>query len=183
MRNLYTVLPFRVFFFFVVIVVGRLIQVRPYQELTEILTAGRAADSEREIVRATVIGSADEILVAARGAADFLTNGASVANLSETTDGIVLDVDPPLAVDTTGAALVALSSAIVGGKERTVVRGGDLVMIFGRRDAAGPLRADIISALPPAELYNDRLRAAVRVFVGGLGMLAAFFLLPPVARF
>jgi hypothetical protein len=183
MRNLNTALPFLLFFFFVIIFVGRLTQIRPYQELSESLSAGRAADSKREIVRATVLGSEDEILVAGRGTADFLTNGASVADLSETADKIVLDFDPPLIVDTTGAAPVTLSSAVVAGKERTVVRVGDVVTVFGRRVAAGPLRADIISALPPAELYSDRLRAAVRVFVGGLGMLAAFFMLPPVARF
>jgi hypothetical protein len=182
MRNLNSALPFPLFFF-VIIFVGRLTQIRPYQELTENLSAGRAADSKREIVRAMVIGLEDEVLVAGRGTADFLTNGASVADLPETADEIVLDVDPPLTVDTTGAALVALSSAVVGGKERTVVRAGDVVTVFGRRGAAGSLRADIISALPPAELYNDRLRSAVRVLVGGLGMFAAFFMLPPLARF
>ncbi len=181
-RNLYSALAFVFFIFFVVIFVGRLTEVRPYQELAESPIAGRVTDGDREIVRATVVGLSDEILVAGRGTADFLTNGATVADLSATAGEILLDTDPPLAVDTTGAALVALSSATVEGKERTVVRGGDVLTVFGRREGSGPLRADIISALPPADLYDDRLRAAVRVLVGGLGMLAAFFLLPPVVR-
>ena len=118
MRNLYSALAFVFFIFFVVIFVGRLTEVRPYQELSESPIAGRVTDGDREIVRATVVGLSDEILVAGRGTADFLTNGATVADLSATAGEILLDTDPPLAVDTTGAALVALSSATVEGKER-----------------------------------------------------------------
>ena len=182
MRNLYSILPFLFFFFFIVIFVGRLAELRPYQELAEGTSTGRAIADDREVVRATVVGTSGEILVAARGTPDFLTNGATVADLPETADEIALDVDPRLTVDTAGAALVALSSEVFAGKERTVVRGGDVVTVFGRREDAGSLRADIISSLPPADLYDARLRSTVKVFVGGLGMLAAFFLLPPIAR-
>ena len=182
MRNINSVLPFVFFLFFVVIFVGRLAEVRPYQELSQSLSVGRATDGEREVVRAVVVGEPGKILVAGRGTADFLTGGATVADLPDTGDEIILDTDAPVAVDTVGAALVVLSSGYVGGKERTVVRGGDVVTVFGRRDGSGLVRADVISALPPADLYRERLRSAARIFVGGLGMLAAFFLLPPAVR-
>lgn len=69
MRNLNSALPFLLLFFLVIIFVGQLTQICPYQGLTENLSAGRAADSKREIVRATVVGSENEVLVAGRGTA------------------------------------------------------------------------------------------------------------------
>ena len=182
MRSLHGALPFLLFFFAIVIFVGRLADVRPYQEMVRGLDVGTAVAGDQMVARGSVIGPAREAVVAGRGTADFLTGGATVADLAETSDQITLELDPSLSFTTKGAALVGLTSTRLAGKERTVVRGGDVVTVFARVGPGESLLAVTISALPPQQLYDDRLRTAVRVLLGGLGMLAAFYLLPVVIR-
>jgi len=182
MRSLHMALPFLLFFLAIIIFVGRLADARPYQDLVRGLDSGTAVEGDRIVARGRVAGPVGEPLVAARGKPDFLTNGATVASLDELPATITLELDPPLTVTTAGAALVGLPAMQVADKERTVVRGGDVVTVFGELDRDQSVRAATISALAPQELYDDRLRTAVRVLVGGLGMLAVFYLLPPTIR-
>ena len=182
MRNLHMALPLLLFFFAIIIFVGRLADARPYQELVRDFSVGTIAEGDRIVAWGQVAGPVGEPLVAARGTPDFLTNGATVAQLDELPVTITLELDPPLTVTTAGVALVGLSAMEVADRERTVVRGGDVVTVFGQLEGEAAVRAGTISALPPQELYDDCLRSAVRILVGGLGMLAVFYLLPPTIR-
>ena len=91
-------LPFLLFFFAIIIFVGRLADARPSQELVRDFEAGTAVAGDRIVARGRVAGPVGKPLVAARGMPDFLTNGATVAQLGELPATITLKLDPPLTI-------------------------------------------------------------------------------------